>query len=640
MDAEYASLGDELRARQEEYRRNQQNSESGGWSSTGMTGVTPANGSTGRPEFISDNNYAWTPAPTFTTPPPGPPQQTNGSYSSGTFGSYPSGTFSGQNGTYSSGTPHTPNGSNPAGSSNTGNGTYPSGSFNVQNGSYTSGSFNGLISPEGFTDSGGDAGGTSPSGNESYTTGIFDGPSSPNTVGFTDLSATGGSVPSPATSDSAATMVVNAPNSSKFTAPPQRPDSHSSVPVQPTPPGPPALPASPSAYAAPATQDDDSQPITAVLPKTGSLPALPTRSSATRASSRPAAQPTMAGRPTTSTSASSAGTAASRDDRFPETAAPATSAPEAPGPRTPAPDTPAIQETPSREPRSAEALASLLAEQLALAERLSSAASRETSAAASLSRQTPEPEAHPAHSSNGRVPGIPSTTSAPAPSRSAVPRLPAPDADIAASTATQPSDHSGWFSTISDENTAPPSPPSDEAGEPAPHTTDRPESSEELYGPIRDEAHNTAPPVFEAPPAATRSERRRNGSSEFRPRALTEFHAALAPAAPTEPPAGAPDSRAAAPAPADTASRRSRRRSADNNSEINIHLIMQLLLAGDELHDVATRAEAGDASIEEFIHTARQARDASLAVVSAWYGGTDRMVKFAQSLLHAAGESD
>ncbi|WP_040792686.1 hypothetical protein [Nocardia paucivorans] len=624
MDAEYASLGDELRARQEEYRRTQQNSESGGWSSTGLTGVTPANGSTVRPEFISENNYAWTPAPSHTAPPPGPPQQAE--YPSGTFGSYTPATFNGQNGTYSAGTPHPPNGSQPADSAPTANDSYPSDSFNGRHSSYPSGTFNGLISPEGLTDGDGDPGVSSTGG--SYAAAPFDGQNVPTTAGFPDPSATGGPIPVPGFPDTGSATVVNVPNTSKFTAPPQQPDSHTSASARPNQPG---LPALPSAYITPTAQGDDSQPATAILPKTDSLPALPTRTSTIRQSTHPVAQSTAAARPTPP-----AAEPTTHNDRSPETAALHTAATETPQSRTPPPETPAIPETPAREPRSAEALASLLAEQLALAEKLSSAAaSGENPVSLSPTRQTPEPETHAVDSSNDQASDTASAAPAPTPSQPAVPRLPAPDADNTASA--QAADHADWFSTIADENAGSPSPTPDGGDESGPRITDRTSGPDELPDSARDETH-ADPSTPETPRATTRSDRRRNGSAETRP-PLTELHTAPVPSATVEPPAEIADSRTTASASTEAPSRRSRRRSADN-SEINIHLIMQLLLASDELHDVATRAEAGEASIEEFVHTARQARDASLAVISAWYGGTDRMVKFAQSLLHAAGEAD
>ncbi|MFE3446637.1 hypothetical protein ACFXNW_26720 [Nocardia sp. NPDC059180] len=73
---------------------------------------------------------------------------------------------------------------------------------------------------------------------------------------------------------------------------------------------------------------------------------------------------------------------------------------------------------------------------------------------------------------------------------------------------------------------------------------------------------------------------------------------------------------------------------------VDLHRIMRLLLASDELNALAAKAEAGNLSNEEVIRTARRTRAAAVEVVSAWYGGSTQMVQFAQALLQAAGESD
>ncbi|BDT89308.1 hypothetical protein [Nocardia cyriacigeorgica] len=73
---------------------------------------------------------------------------------------------------------------------------------------------------------------------------------------------------------------------------------------------------------------------------------------------------------------------------------------------------------------------------------------------------------------------------------------------------------------------------------------------------------------------------------------------------------------------------------------VDLHRIMRLLLASDELNALATKAESGTLSPEEVVRTARRTRAAAVEVVSAWYGGSTQMVKFAQALLQAAGESD
>lgn len=75
-------------------------------------------------------------------------------------------------------------------------------------------------------------------------------------------------------------------------------------------------------------------------------------------------------------------------------------------------------------------------------------------------------------------------------------------------------------------------------------------------------------------------------------------------------------------------------------TELDVRLIMHLLLASDRLGTLAAKAESGEASIQELAQAARTSRSAALAVVSAWYGGTDQMVEFAQALLQAAAETD
>lgn len=77
---------------------------------------------------------------------------------------------------------------------------------------------------------------------------------------------------------------------------------------------------------------------------------------------------------------------------------------------------------------------------------------------------------------------------------------------------------------------------------------------------------------------------------------------------------------------------------ATQTTEIDIRLIMRLLLASDELGNIAAKAESGDASVAELAEAARRSRSEALAVVSAWYGGTDQMVDFAHALLQAAAE--
>ncbi|WP_280489185.1 hypothetical protein [Nocardia carnea] len=90
------------------------------------------------------------------------------------------------------------------------------------------------------------------------------------------------------------------------------------------------------------------------------------------------------------------------------------------------------------------------------------------------------------------------------------------------------------------------------------------------------------------------------------------------------------------PVPADSASRHSR---SEEGADIDIHLIMRLLTASDDLEVLAGQAEAGEVSAAEVARAAREARSAVLSAVTAWYGGPAQMVKFANALLQAARES-
>ncbi|MBF6352726.1 hypothetical protein IU448_27505 [Nocardia flavorosea] len=134
------------------------------------------------------------------------------------------------------------------------------------------------------------------------------------------------------------------------------------------------------------------------------------------------------------------------------------------------------------------------------------------------------------------------------------------------------------------------------------------------------------------PPLETRRSRRAREAAEApsplpadRPEPIT---ADLTAPALTEPERG--------PVPADTPSRHSR---SEEGADIDIHLIMRLLTASDDLEVLAGKAEAGEVSTTEVAQAAREARAAVLSAVSAWYGGPAQMVKFANALLQAARES-
>jgi DNA helicase IV len=86
----------------------------------------------------------------------------------------------------------------------------------------------------------------------------------------------------------------------------------------------------------------------------------------------------------------------------------------------------------------------------------------------------------------------------------------------------------------------------------------------------------------------------------------------------------------------DPTSRHSR---SGEGADIDIHLIMRLLTASDDLEVLAGQAETGEVSAAEVARAAREARAAVLSAVTAWYGGPAQMVKFANALLQAARET-
>lgn len=134
------------------------------------------------------------------------------------------------------------------------------------------------------------------------------------------------------------------------------------------------------------------------------------------------------------------------------------------------------------------------------------------------------------------------------------------------------------------------------------------------------------------PPLETRRSRRAREAAEATPLPPADrpepIAAELTSPAPAEPERG--------PVPADTTSRHSR---SEEGADIDIHLIMRLLTASDDLEVLAGQAEAGEVSADEVARAAREARSAVLSAVTAWYGGPAQMVKFANALLQAARES-
>lgn len=175
------------------------------------------------------------------------------------------------------------------------------------------------------------------------------------------------------------------------------------------------------------------------------------------------------------------------------------------------------------------------------------------------------------------------------------------------------------------------------SGEPAEAATGAPATSRRGTGSpltlVPDEDGTSAPEAPTGddarPPLETRRSRRAREAAE------------TTPAAPADRPEPAPELAPvlSAPlrgsAPADT-SRHSR---SEEGADIDIHLIMRLLTASDDLEVLAGQAEAGEVSAAEVARAAREARAAVLSAVTAWYGGPAQMVKFANALLQAARES-
>jgi|GEM_PF-5735600 len=100
--------------------------------------------------------------------------------------------------------------------------------------------------------------------------------------------------------------------------------------------------------------------------------------------------------------------------------------------------------------------------------------------------------------------------------------------------------------------------------------------------------------------------------------------------------APSPDSRPAGPASRRTSTHRRAAPQDDTPTSVDVHLVMQLLLSSHTLESVADKAEAGEASLEDFIRAARRTRTATVDLVSAWFGGTTQMRQFAEALLAAS----
>ncbi|MGW1742986.1 hypothetical protein ACWCPQ_29750 [Nocardia sp. NPDC001965] len=142
------------------------------------------------------------------------------------------------------------------------------------------------------------------------------------------------------------------------------------------------------------------------------------------------------------------------------------------------------------------------------------------------------------------------------------------------------------------------------------------------------------------PPLETRRSRRAREAAEAAEAAKSAAAAPARPETPVSEPIADPEPAAPAlrlPAPAeDSPSRHTR---SEEGADIDIHLIMRLLTASDDLEVLAGQAETGEVSAAEVARAAREARAAVLSAVTAWYGGPAQMVKFANALLQAARES-
>ncbi|NNH75057.1 hypothetical protein HLB23_35285 [Nocardia uniformis] len=74
-------------------------------------------------------------------------------------------------------------------------------------------------------------------------------------------------------------------------------------------------------------------------------------------------------------------------------------------------------------------------------------------------------------------------------------------------------------------------------------------------------------------------------------------------------------------------------------STIEPQHVMRLLLASHDLDTAASKAEAGEGSVDDLARAAHRTRAAAVELISAWYGGTDHMRNFAEALLQAASET-
>lgn len=179
------------------------------------------------------------------------------------------------------------------------------------------------------------------------------------------------------------------------------------------------------------------------------------------------------------------------------------------------------------------------------------------------------------------------------------------------------------------------------AGSDEPETPEAPAAAVSPLTLVPDAAGDPAPDSGDGtdsrPPLETRRSRRAREAAEAeaaRSAAPDRAEATLSGPAP-EPVSALPGARRPAPV-EDNASRHSR---SEEGADIDIHLIMRLLTASDDLEVLAGQAETGEVSAAEVARAAREARAAVLSAVTAWYGGPAQMVKFANALLQAARET-
>ncbi|MGW4070151.1 hypothetical protein [Nocardia grenadensis] len=178
---------------------------------------------------------------------------------------------------------------------------------------------------------------------------------------------------------------------------------------------------------------------------------------------------------------------------------------------------------------------------------------------------------------------------------------------------------------------------SDEPAEEAPEVPATAVSPLTLVPDAAGEAPDSGEGADSRPPLETRRSRRAREAAEAEAAgsAVPDHAEAALPGPAPEPVSALPGARRPAPV-EDTTSRHSR---SEEGADIDIHLIMRLLTASDDLEVLAGQAETGEVSAAEVARAAREARAAVLSAVTAWYGGPAQMVKFANALLQAARET-